>query len=298
RLQTYPWNREGYHARYITGMQMYVAGESLMKWMVWDIMRGIDLLLARPDIDREKIILLGAVAGGGDPAAVTAAIDPRISASVPFTYGEAIPERGQRGSSFPGLPDPGWGSWETTRNLPNSIRDGFLPWLICASVAPRRFIFSYEMGWNVETVPAWHRYKKVFGLYDALDNLDEAHGFGGFPGPGECANIGPAQRRTLYPELRKWFGIPIPEFEPADRRPEAELASLSPDTAASLGMREVHELVREKAVANVEAARAALAPLSTRERREWLRKRWLARLGDIEPNPNPAAVVQWRKQDG
>jgi hypothetical protein len=67
RIQTYPWNREGYRSRYTTGMQLYIAGESLMKWMVWDLMRGIDLLLERPDIDKDRVIMLGAVAGGGDP---------------------------------------------------------------------------------------------------------------------------------------------------------------------------------------------------------------------------------------
>ena len=100
--------------------------------------------------------------------------------------------------------------------------------MICASVAPRRFIYSYEMGWEAERQPAWARYTKVFGLYGALDHLDEAHGFGTFPGPGECANIGPSQRQTLYPELNRWFGIPIPVSEPDDRRPESELSTLNP----------------------------------------------------------------------
>jgi hypothetical protein len=43
RLQNYPWNREAYHSRYIMGMQLYLIGESLIKWMVWDIMRSVDL---------------------------------------------------------------------------------------------------------------------------------------------------------------------------------------------------------------------------------------------------------------
>ncbi len=63
-----------------------------MGWMAWDLMRGVDLLLARPGIDPERIILLGAVAGGGDPAAVTAALDPRITAVVPFNFGGPQPE--------------------------------------------------------------------------------------------------------------------------------------------------------------------------------------------------------------
>lgn len=300
RIQTYPWNREGYRARYIMGMQWYVAGESLIKWMIWDVMRGIDLLLARPDVAPDKIVMLGAVAAGGEPAALAAALDTRIAAVAPFTYGEAIPELGPGGTEFPGLPDSGWGSWETTRNLPFSIRDGFLPWLICASVAPRRFVFSYELGWDgsVEKAPAWARYRKVFGFYGALDHLDEAHGFGPFPGPGECANIGPAQRKSFYPELKRWFGIPIPESEPDDRRPEAELASLAPEHAGELGMKMVFETARDAAAAKLGAARAELARLNVAERRRWLREKWAARLGDCEPNRNAGAVVRWRKPWG
>ena len=136
RIQTYPWNREGYPARYNMGLQLYLAGESLMKWMVWDTMRAVDLLVERKEVDPAKIILLGAVAGGGDPAAVTAALDPRIAAVFPFNFGEAKPENGGRGQGPDHRADPGWGSWESTRNLAGSISGQFLPWLICASVAP------------------------------------------------------------------------------------------------------------------------------------------------------------------
>jgi len=52
-------------------------------------MRGIDLLLERKDIDEKRIIMLGAVAGGGDPAAVAAALDERIAAVAPFNFGES-----------------------------------------------------------------------------------------------------------------------------------------------------------------------------------------------------------------
>lgn len=294
RLQHYPWNREGYHSRYILGMQLYVAGESLIQWMVWDILRGIDLLLERRDVHPDRIILLGAVAAGGDPAAVAAALDPRIAAVAPFNFGEATP--GARVSGGAGdLAIPGSGSWETTRNLRRSIVDQFFPWFICAAVAPRRLVYSYEMGWEAERQPAWARYLKVFGLYGATDHLDEAHGFGTFPGPGECANIGPAQRQTLYPELKRWFGIAIPASEPDDRRPEAELAALNPAVAAELGMRKIHELVRETAERKLNAARATLARLGPEARREWLQKSWESKLGDIQPNPRPEATVHWKR---
>lgn len=312
RAEGYPWAREFYHSRYVTGMQLYTVGESLMKWMVWDLMRGIDLLLGRKDVDDKRIILIGAVAGGGDPAAVTAALDPRVSAVVPFNFGEAtpeiprfIPEKNQWPSE---LADPGLWDWETPRCLRRGIIDQFLQWTVCAMVAPRKFIYSYELGWNVEDLPAWARYKKVFELYHARDNLADAHGFGPFPGPGECWNVGPAQRRSLYPTLERWFGIPMPfaaaetsiranlAMEPGDRRPESELAVLDPATAGELHMRTVHEIARDIAQSKVELVRAKLAGMQPAGRADWLRTELAKRLGDVEPNQRPAASVHWTKK--
>ena len=68
RLRSQPWPRESYYSRYNLGIQLYLAGESLIKWMVWDLMRGIDLLLERPEIDPRRIVLLGSVAGGWRPS--------------------------------------------------------------------------------------------------------------------------------------------------------------------------------------------------------------------------------------
>ena len=299
RIQNYPWNREPYHSRYIMGMQLHLIGESLIKWMVWDVMRSVDLLLERQDIDKNRIAVIGAVAGGGDPAAVAAALDPRISAVVPFNFGEASPENTRfvpEKNRWPlELADPGWGGWETTRCLRGSITGQFLPWLICASVAPRRFAYSFEMGWKVEDMPAWARYRKVFELYQAQKNLSEAHGFGPFPGPGECTNIGPIQRKSLYPTLTRWFGIPPPPQEPEDRRPASELNALTPTIAAGLHARSIHDMASEIGRAEVSRARMQLAKLQPEAQREWLRSKWAEKLGDIEPNRHPAAITQWKK---
>ena len=299
RLQNYPWNREAYHSRYVMGMQLETVGESLMQWMVWDILRGVDLLLERPDVDARRIVLLGAVAGGGDPAGVAAALDRRIAAVAPFNFGEATPESPrflkENNRVAQELADPGWGSWETTRNLRGSIAGQFFPWLICASVAPRKFMYSFEMGWNVEELPAWPRYRKVFGFYQAEDNLAEAHGFGPFPGPGECTNIGPAQRRTMYPALERWFGVAPPAKEPEDRRPERELAALTPALASTLAMRPVHELAREIGLAKLAAARDSIGKLPAPQRREWLQAKWAEKLGEIRPAASAEATLMWSR---
>ncbi|MGI8962456.1 MAG: acetylxylan esterase, partial [Bryobacteraceae bacterium] len=312
RIEGYPWEREAYHSRYITGMQLNLVGESLIKWMVWDLLRGIDLLSDRKDVDPKRIILLGAVAGGGDPAAVAAALDERVSAVVPFNFGEATPEIPRfipEKNQWPlELADPGLDDWDTTRCLRRGIIDQFLQWTICAMAAPRGFIYSYELGWNVENLPAWARYKKVFDLYQLRDHLADAHGFGDYPGPGECWNIGPAQRRSLYPTLERWFGIPVPfeamnsstranlAREPGDRRPETELQVLSPAAANDLQMRTIHELAHKIGQTQVERARSALAQMTAERRQAWMRSELAKRLGDIEPNRNPATEVRWTKK--
>src|SRR5262249_14740352 len=142
-------SRADYHFRYNSSLQLYAMGDSLMGWMVHDLRRGVDLLLSR-GVDKERVILLGAVAGGGDPAGVTAALDERISAVAPYNFGGPQPE-----TTYP-LPEDadtkfnyaGGGSWESTRNLRLSAHDGFLPWLIVGSVAPRRLIHAHEFAWD------------------------------------------------------------------------------------------------------------------------------------------------------
>src|SRR5262249_33582644 len=158
----------------------HLVGESLIGWISWDLSRCVDVLLSRPGVDKDKIILLGSVAGGGDPAGVTAAVDPRIACVVPFNFGGPQPE-----TSFPLADDAeaaftyaGSGSWESTRDLRLSARDGFMPWVIVGSVAPRRVIHAHEFAWDKERDPVWKRYQKIFAWYNAADNVDASKGRG------------------------------------------------------------------------------------------------------------------------
>jgi hypothetical protein len=83
---------------------------------------------------------------------------------------------------------------------------------------------------------------------------------------------------------------------PGGRRPEAELAVLTPANAGDLHMRTVHELARDIGQAKVDSARSKLAGMDARSRQEWMRAELAKRLGDIEPNSNPQATVHWTKK--
>ena len=307
--KSYPGNfrvgRQDYYFRYNEGLQLSLIGDSLIGWMAWDLMRGIDLLLTRREVDRDRIVLLGAVAGGGDPAAVVAALDRRVAAVAPFNFGGPQPE-----TAYPLPDDPerrfnyvGGGSWESTRNLPYSARDGFLPWVIVGSVAPRRLIYAHEFAWDRDHDPVWKRLQKIYGFYRASDNLESAHGRGrvtGKSGPENthCNNIGPVHRKQIYPALKRWFGLPIPEKEARVRRTAAELACLTPAIAREIKPQPLWQLARALGRERAAAARKRRAALGSKERRAQLRREWAGLLGELALQTKPRVEARDTRRIG
>lgn len=253
--------RQDYYFRYNLGMQLHLVGESLIGWMANDMIAGVTLLLSKPSIDPARLIVLGAVAGGGDPAAVTAALDPRIQCLVPFNFGGPQPE-----TKYP-LPENadesfdfmGSGGWESTRNLADSAAGSgrkkampgegrFLPWLIVASIAPRYLIHAHEFSWDGARDPVWKRYQKIWSWYDAKEKLGVAHGRGTLSGkPPEathCNNIGPEHRAMIHPLFDRWFDIVADERGVKnERRPASALQCWTPELKAKLKPKTVQELL-------------------------------------------------------
>jgi len=280
--------RQDYYSRANTGAQLLVAGESLMGWMVADAMRCISVLQSRPGVDKDRIIVLGAVAAGGDTAAVTAALDLRVAAVVPFNFGGPEPETTY---PLPAEPEKAFpyavgGHWDATRRLRNSARDGFLPWVVVGAAAPRRLIYGHEFAWDKEHDPVWARLEKIYKWHDASDRLAFAHGSGslfGMPEGTGCANIGPVHRQAIYPTFQRWFGMTAPDKEVMQRHPADDLLCLTPEAVKDLKPRFVHEIAADLAAERVAAARKRLADLPARDRRLRLRQDWSQLLGAVEP---------------
>lgn len=289
-------SRQDYYFRYNSNLQLSAAGESLMGWMVWDLMRGVDVLLMQKNIDKDRIILLGAVAGGGDPAGVTAALDKRIACVVPFNFGGWQPESNVSENPDRDTPWFGEGYWESTRGLKNGARDGFAHFVIVGSVAPRPVIYAHEFAWDAKKDPAWPRLQKIFGFYNATDKLVSIHGKGsvrGKAGPDNthCTHIGAVHRKGIYPALKEWFGMPVPE-EYSKRLP-AEALLCWTDKAKRV---EFFRLSASEAARNIRNQRslAFAQPLMALKKEEALAMRrtaWALLLGDIEPVKNPRVIV-------
>ena len=246
-------SRQDYYFRYDVDAHLELVGESLMGWLAWDLSRGLDLLLTYPEVDPERTIVLGAVAGGGDVAAVAAALDPRFAAACVFNFGGPQPE-----SRFPLPENPedrfgyaGSGGWESTRNLRDSVRGGFLPWVIVGSIAPRRLIYAHEFSWDQEHDPVWRRLRIIYAMFGADDRLAFTHGSGSVKGqPPEathCNNIGSVHRRMIYPALARWFGMPEKVEEYSQTRPAGELQCWTDELCAELKPKLVRELAAEMA---------------------------------------------------
>jgi dienelactone hydrolase len=283
--------RQDYYFRYNVGLQLQLVGESLMGWMVWDLMRGVDLLCSREGVDKDGIVLIGSVAGGGDPAAVTAALDPRIDAVAPFNFGGPqpdypIPEAAEKAFYYFGV-----AYWETTRCLRLGGRDGFAHWVIAASAAPRSLIYSHEFAWDRTHDPVWPRLEKVFSFYGARDRLAVATGRGHLKGrPPEsthCNNVGIVHRRQLYPHLARWFDMQPPADEFQDRHDVDELLCLTPEVVKRLDPQPVYKLAGQLADERIAVARKKIASVDFASRRTILRKGWSRLLGNITPSRNP-----------
>jgi dienelactone hydrolase len=281
-------SRQDYYFRYDLGIQLHLAGESLIGWMVCDLRRGVDLLLAQENVDPKRIILLGAVAGGGDPAAVTAALDDRITAAVPFNFGGPQPE-----TSYPLPADAatsfdyaGSGSWESTRNLRRSAADGFLPWVIVGSLAPRGLVYAHEFSWDRERDPVWKRLQTIYELEPAPAHLAFTSGRGDVRGkPPEathCTHIGPPHRRLIHAAFKEWFGIDVTE-ESSDRHPAEALRAMTPEAARELQPKNLNEALGELAAQRLTPARQHLSDLPLDQRRRQMQTDWARLLGHIEP---------------
>lgn len=238
-------SRQDYYFRYDVNLQLNMAGESLMGCLALDLMTGVSLLHDLKGIDKDKIILLGAVAGGGDPCAVAAALDERITCAAPFNFGGPQPE-----TRYP-LPEGvefnygGSGGWESTRNLAYSYRDGTLPWVIVGSIAPRRLIYAHEFSWDREHDPVWKRFQKIYAWYDKPDRLSFTHGHGTLtskdPPGSHCTHIGKTHRKQIHEALAKWFDIKLPGGEEStDRHDAAELRCWTDELRAKLKPTALH----------------------------------------------------------
>jgi pimeloyl-ACP methyl ester carboxylesterase len=94
------WDAKAKKSRYnlicaehaVVGNLAYLTGTSLARWEIWDGIRAVDYILARPDVDPQRINITG-TSGGGFQTALLGALDERIKVIIPSCYITALPMR-------------------------------------------------------------------------------------------------------------------------------------------------------------------------------------------------------------
>lgn len=185
------WNHKN-HQRNLIGHQLTLVGEEITGWAIVDIVSTVDYLLERKDIDTSKIAVIGGVAGGGDIAGLSGALDERITVTIPFNYSS-------------NNPISGW--YDLTRSMPNSHFYGITPWLISALVAPRQLISAEEFDWNESKILGYEKFNAVYEYYNAKENLAKVHG----DKNTHASSFLPLHRVQVYKILNNWWGLKLPE---------------------------------------------------------------------------------------
>jgi len=78
-------NQSGVPYHSYVGNQCFLSGSSLAMYFTWDIIRGIDYLETRKEVDMKNIGIAGR-SGGGTQSAYAAAFDDRIKAAAPEAF--------------------------------------------------------------------------------------------------------------------------------------------------------------------------------------------------------------------
>ena len=73
------------HEHSYPGAQCFISGYSPAKYFIWDGIRGIDVLLSRPEVDPDRIGITG-ISGGGTSTTFISVFDDRILAAAPECF--------------------------------------------------------------------------------------------------------------------------------------------------------------------------------------------------------------------
>jgi cephalosporin-C deacetylase-like acetyl esterase len=232
-------------------------GHHIARYWFADGIRGVDYLLARPDVIADRIGTFGC-SGGGTAAAYLAAMEPRIRVAAVASYLTSFKEL-----------LPGNGPQDAEQTLPCFIAAGFdfADWVELA--APRPYaIIAFERDFFPIAGAKWtfEEARRIYSLYGAESNIQLIHGQG-----GHC-NLGPVTDQIMSFLMTHLFpaGTTVKKFQrlrPKDF--EALTVTRTGQVATSLASLSVEAMARQDATKlmakpQLIADRDSLAQLQTK----------------------------------
>ncbi|HEY3739764.1 MAG TPA: acetylxylan esterase [Bryobacteraceae bacterium] len=171
------------------GALSLLIGDGVMRYFVFDGMRGIDYLTSRSDVDAERIGVTGC-SGGGTVTTFLSALDPRVKVAAPACYMQ----------TFRALINGPTGDSEQSN--PNFIALGLDQTDLVELFAPKPWLISsteHDFFTPAGAKPVYEEARRWYSLYDASDRIKWVVGPGGHGTPEIV-------RETIYAWMLKWLG--------------------------------------------------------------------------------------------
>ncbi|MBK9168095.1 MAG: acetylxylan esterase [Bryobacterales bacterium] len=188
----------------MVGVQSLLAGESMARLMVWDGIRGIDLLSSLPYVDARRIGVTGC-SGGGTLTTYLAVADERVQVAAPSCYITSWEDQ-----------LPGTGPQDAEQQFPDQLLEGIdhgdlvqvfapKPYLICSTTED-----FFPLSGAKKT---YEEAKRVWGLFGG-DSGEKIAWFYGPGGHGMRADT----RSAIYAWMNRWLRdrpgeAPEPKFD-------------------------------------------------------------------------------------
>ena len=140
-----------------------LVGETMIGWRVWDVMRTVDYISTRPELDAARIALMG-ISGGGTVTVFGTALEPRIRAAMVSGYLNTF-ER----------------SIGSLSHCIDNYVPGILNWAemydVAGLIAPRPlFVESGERD-NIfpidASIDSFNRVREIYGVFGASDRIGQ-----------------------------------------------------------------------------------------------------------------------------
>jgi len=140
-----------------------MVGQTMIGWRVWDVMRTIDYIATRPELDAARVGCMG-ISGGGTATLFSAALEPRLRVAMVSGYLNTFRD-----------------SVGSLAHCIDNYVPGILNWAemydIAGLIAPRPlFVESGEWD-NIfpiqASVESFNRVREIYGVFGASDRIEQ-----------------------------------------------------------------------------------------------------------------------------
>jgi len=140
-----------------------LVGQTMIGWRVWDVMRSIDYIETRTDLDRTRVGVIG-ISGGGTASLFSAAVEPRVK--VAYVSGYLNTFRDCIGSLSHCIDNyiPGVLNWAEMHDIAGLIA----PRPLFVESGERDNIFPIQA-----SLESFGQVRQIYSMFDAADRLEQ-----------------------------------------------------------------------------------------------------------------------------